>query len=136
MLSYQFDFERFRREFLVSISRDFLNLVVQLRAIANAEEQLQIFLKFQERAKDMVESGREPAFQRSLATQDVLFSQDSLRSQRETYQLKLFRPGAMQLVALVSGTMGRSTRRHLSGRALMSSWAFLEGFGWSTTILS
>jgi outer membrane protein TolC len=85
------DFEQFRREFLVDIARDFLNLVVQQRNIENSETRLLRLIEFQDRAKALVVSGRSAQFEASLADQDVLFAQDNLRSQRESYALALDR---------------------------------------------
>ena len=84
-------FERFRREFLVDIASDFLDLVVFQNQIANAERQLQSFLDFAKRQDRLVESGRVEAFSAALAAQDVLFAQDDLRSQRENYRLAVDR---------------------------------------------
>ncbi|MGI9013573.1 MAG: TolC family protein [Phycisphaerales bacterium] len=84
-------FERFRREFLVDIARDFLNLVVQQRQIDNAERQLKRLVEFEVRENRLVESGRVEAFSAALAAQDVLFAQDALRSQRESYRLSVDR---------------------------------------------
>jgi len=84
-------FERFRRTFLVSIARDFLNLVVQQQAIGNAEMQLRRLIEFAERAEALVESGRSPPFDAARAAQDVLFAEDSLRSQRENYRFAVDR---------------------------------------------
>lgn len=84
-------FERFRRMFVVDMSRDFLNLVVQQQNITNAERQLVRLLDFEQRAIALVESGRDTPFQRALASQDVLFAQDSLRSSREVYRFTVDR---------------------------------------------
>jgi outer membrane protein TolC len=82
-------FESFRREFLFDISQDYLDLVVQQQAIANAERQVKRFEELEVRQEAL--RNREPVFQIDLAAQDTLFARDRLNSQRESHRLALDR---------------------------------------------
>lgn len=85
------DFEQFRRDYLFDIASDFLDLVVQQMSIANAQRQLESFELLERRQKGLVASGREPAFEELLATQDTLFARDRLAGLRESYRLAVDR---------------------------------------------
>jgi outer membrane protein TolC len=84
-------FEHFRREFLVDITSDFLDLVIQLEAIRNGEANVQMLEGFERRERALVESGRDPPFQAALAEQATLFARDRLNDQREVYRLSVDR---------------------------------------------
>jgi len=84
-------FERFRRQFLFDIARDFLDLVVQRQSIENAVRQVESFEQLEERARNMVDAGRWAPFELALAEQDTLFARDSLNSQRERYRVAVDR---------------------------------------------
>ena len=83
------DFERFRREFLFGIARDFLNLVVQKQAISNTENRFQMQREAEERARALVTAGREPPFGAAQAAQDTLDARDRLNQQRESYRVSV-----------------------------------------------
>ncbi len=84
-------FEHFRREFLVDITSEFLDLVIQVEAIRNGEANVQMLEGFERRERALVDSGREPPFQAALAEQATLFARDRLNNQREVYRLSLDR---------------------------------------------
>jgi outer membrane protein TolC len=85
------DFEDFRREFVIEIIEDFLNLVVQQQAVANAERQVQRLRLVEERERSLYEAGRTPRFQSALAEQSTVRAQDDLNSRRENYRLAVDR---------------------------------------------
>ncbi len=85
------DFERFRREFLFEIAQDFLDLVVQTQVIKNAENQVQMREKAEERTQALVAAGREPPFGAAQAVGETLEARDSLNQQREQFRLTVDR---------------------------------------------
>lgn len=85
------EFERFRRDFLFSITSDFLDLVVQKLGIRNAERQVQQLEQLEKRQIALVEAGRTPPYEAGLAAQDTLFARDNLNNREETYRLALDR---------------------------------------------
>ena len=85
------DFERFRREFLFDIAREFLNLVVQKQAIGNAQNRVQMQEEAEERARALVTAGREPPFGAAQAAQDTLDARDGLNRQQENFRLAVDR---------------------------------------------
>jgi outer membrane protein TolC len=85
------EFERFRRQFLVSIASDYFSLL-QLRAqIVNQERQLTSLKNFAEGTAARVAAGRIREFERAIAENQVLTATSSLASQREGYILALDR---------------------------------------------
>lgn len=102
-------FERFRREFLVSITTDFLDLVVRQQAIENARRGVAQFEESEQRERALVEAGRKPPFDAALAAQDTLFARDNLTGQIEAYrlavdrfQVRLGMPEALDLIIVPS----------------------------------
>lgn len=85
------DFEQFRREFLVDIADQFLNLVLQMQAIENAERGVESLIWLEQRSRAFVESGRETPIDLSLAEQQTLFARNRLNNQREQYRLAVDR---------------------------------------------
>ncbi|MFM7261340.1 MAG: hypothetical protein ACKO3W_12125, partial [bacterium] len=57
------DFEQFRRDFFFDLANDYLSLVLQLQAIANAERQVERSAAVEARTKALVDSGRTEPFQ-------------------------------------------------------------------------
>lgn len=84
-------FERFRRSFLVSIANDYFQLIQTQAQIANQERSLKSLRLFRDGTQARVDAGRIPAFNVSIAENDVLNAQASLASLRETYILQLDR---------------------------------------------
>ncbi len=84
-------FEQARREFLFDIVNDFLNLVVRLQAIENAERQVESLRWLEARSEAFVESGRETPIDLALAQRSRLFGEDSLNRQLEAYRLAVER---------------------------------------------
>lgn len=85
------DFERFRREFLVDIARDYVELQNTRSAIANQERQLRSLRDNAKRTAARVAAGRIEAFEQGIADNEVLGAEASLASQREQYILQLER---------------------------------------------
>lgn len=85
------EFERFRREYLVSIASDFFELLNSKAAIANAERQLESLRQNASRTEALVASGRLEGFERDIARSEVLSQEASLAGQRDQYILQLAR---------------------------------------------
>lgn len=84
-------FEVFRRDFLVAITTDYLDLVLQLNAIGNAERGVELNRQVEDRESALVAAGRQEPFQADLARQATLFALDDLAAQQEAYRLSLDR---------------------------------------------
>ncbi len=80
-------FERFRRQFLVSIAQDYLSLVVQQQGIENARRQLETLQEIERAQHSMVEAGRIPPFLAAQASQNTNFARDRLNQQLETFRV-------------------------------------------------
>lgn len=85
------DFESFRRDFLVSLARDFFALMQSLDAISNQKRQLESFLQLQDRQRAWYEAGLLPEFDVNLATNEVLQSRAALANLTEVFILQLDR---------------------------------------------
>ncbi|MDX9911359.1 MAG: TolC family protein [Phycisphaerales bacterium] len=85
------EFERFRREYFVSIANEYFRLLQQQASIENLRRQLESLLRLEEQTAAEVDAGRKAAFQQNLATNDVLEAQASLAGARETYIAQLDR---------------------------------------------
>ena len=84
-------FEDFRRDFYVSIVTDYLDLVLGLDAIANAERGVDLNQQVEQREAALVAAGRQDPFQADLARQATLFALDDLVGQQEAYRLAIDR---------------------------------------------
>ncbi len=84
-------FETFRRDFLVSIITDYLDLVLRLNAIENAKRSVDLNRQVEEREGALVAAGREDPFQADLARQATLFALDDLARQQDRFRLALDR---------------------------------------------
>lgn len=84
-------FESFRRDFLVSIITDYLDLVLRINAIANAKRSVELNRQVEQREGALVAAGREDPFQADLARQATLFALDDLARQQDRYRLALDR---------------------------------------------
>ncbi|MCZ6836851.1 MAG: TolC family protein [Planctomycetota bacterium] len=82
-------FENFRREFLVDISRDFLNLVFQNRSINNSQRRVESSERVENRQRALYESGRIDRFDASLAENNTVNARDSLNRSQESYRLSV-----------------------------------------------
>ena len=85
------EFEDFRRVFYLEIVRDFLDLVVQQRAVANAERQVEQLRQVEARERALYESGRADLFNAALAEQSTVSALDQLNDRRESYRLDVDR---------------------------------------------
>lgn len=84
-------FERFRREYLVSICNEFFSLVQAQKQIANTERQLDSSKWVEKSVKARVEAGRTDSFEANLTTNQRLSVEASLASQRESFILQVER---------------------------------------------
>lgn len=84
-------FERFRREYLVSIAQDYFNLVAALATIANQENSLLSRERLLAQRQAEVRAGRVAAFDERNVRQNVLRTRVALVNARESYQLALDR---------------------------------------------
>lgn len=84
-------FERFRRQYLVSICNEFFSLVQAQKQIANTERQLESSKWVERSVKARVEAGRTDSFEANLTTNQRLSVEASLASQREGFILQVER---------------------------------------------
>ncbi|MFW5653942.1 MAG: TolC family protein, partial [Planctomycetota bacterium] len=84
-------FERFRREFLFDIARDYFDLLRSAASIRNAERVLESRRKLLSETQAFFEKGRSARFEVSEARQRVLVSENRLASQRDAFILQLER---------------------------------------------
>lgn len=85
------EFQGFRRSFYYEITADYLDLVLRMQEIVNAERQVAVSQKVEERETAMVEAGRTDPFQADLARQNTLFAIDRLAQRRENFRFQLDR---------------------------------------------
>lgn len=84
-------FEEFRREFYVSISRDYFDLLQSASQIKNQESQLESVKRIETQQRAFFDAGRVAAFDVNTAANDLLQATASLASQYEGYILELER---------------------------------------------
>ncbi len=84
-------FERFRRQYVVDITTDFLQLVVDQQGIRNTEANVTMLEGFEDRELALAEAGRSPPFEAAQAAQRTLQTRDGLNNQQERYRLDLDR---------------------------------------------
>lgn len=84
-------FERFRRSFLVDVSRDYFRLLNTRARIANQQRQLASLRTVEARTQELVDAGRESAFRTKIVSSQVLTAEAGLASLRESYVLGLER---------------------------------------------
>lgn len=81
------DFERFRRQFLVSIARDYFDLIAQQSAIANQRTRLLSIQRESERISARVKAGKQAPYDARNVEQNVLSSQAALVNTQESFKL-------------------------------------------------
>ncbi len=84
-------FERFRRQFLVDITTDFLDLVISQQALKNTKANVMMLEGFEKREAALAEAGRTPPFEAAEAAQTTLRRRDQLNDQREIFRLTVDR---------------------------------------------
>lgn len=84
-------FEDFRRTFLVSIARDYFNLLLQQDGIDSQERQLESLRSLEQRQREWNEAGLLPEFEVNLARNNVLNAEANLANARESYILAVDR---------------------------------------------
>jgi outer membrane protein TolC len=84
-------FERFRRQYLVSICNDFFSLAQAKQQIANTERQIESFRTLEKSTAARVAAGRLEAFETNLTRNQTLSAEASLAGQRESYILQVER---------------------------------------------
>ncbi|MBL9141606.1 MAG: TolC family protein [Phycisphaerae bacterium] len=80
-------FEDFRRRYLLTIVRGYLDLVVRQQIISNSTQQVERLRQIEQREQALVAAGRQVPFQADLASQRTLFAVDRLSEQEEAYRL-------------------------------------------------
>lgn len=85
------NYEDFRRTFLVSIARDYFNLLLQQDGLANQERQLESLRSLETRQREWNKAGLLPEFEVNLARNNVLNAEANLSNARENYILSLDR---------------------------------------------
>ena len=84
-------FEEFRRDFFVSIAKDYFNLLQSAARIKNQESQLENVKRIEAGQKARFDAGRVAAFEVNTAANNVLQATASLAGQYESYILELDR---------------------------------------------
>jgi outer membrane protein TolC len=85
------NFETFRRQFLVSIARDYFSLLRAQDGIISQRRQLESLQDLEKRQRAWYESGLLREFEVNLARNNVLQAQAGLTNLRESYQIQLDR---------------------------------------------
>lgn len=98
-------FERFRREFLVSIATDYFDLLQESARIANLKSQLKNLNWLQRRITALADAGREPPFEVRRSEQQVLFAKNNLLTANERYD---------RLLDVFKITIGLATNQKLT----------------------
>lgn len=83
------DFERFRREFLVTVATSYFELLRQQAGMANQHKQLENLQRLAERMQALALAGRQPYFEVQRAQQEVLFARNSLLDAQVAYATAL-----------------------------------------------
>lgn len=85
------EFEDFRREFLVSVTRDYLGLLQSQAQISNQKRQLVSLRNLARQVAAFVQAGRSRPFEENLTQNQVLSARESLASLRDSYIVQLER---------------------------------------------
>lgn len=85
------EFERYRRQFFVDITSEYLDLVVSQRGLDNAERNVESFRNLESRANALYEAGRQDLFQTARAKQDAVEAVERLTRTQESYRLAVDR---------------------------------------------
>lgn len=85
------DFESFRREFLVSIARDYFAILQQRDNVLSTERQVESLRSIRDRQQSLFEAGRVAQFEVNTAASDVLNAEAGLANAEESLLLSLDR---------------------------------------------
>ena len=85
------DFERFRRQFLVSIAGDYFDLLQAMAAIENEERRLESAIGLEDQMEARFDAGEVAQFQVNIARTDTLSARASLVNRRESFTIALDR---------------------------------------------
>ncbi|MEM0914477.1 MAG: TolC family protein [Planctomycetota bacterium] len=85
------EFERFRREFFVSLASDYFGLILRLQQIDNREQQVESLERLRDRFDALAEAGREPYFEAERSESELLTERSRLISELDAYQSALDR---------------------------------------------
>lgn len=85
------DFERFRRQFTVQLTQEFLSLVVSLARIGNSEDQVENLESIVARETARLEAGQITPHELGEAEQSLVVAQDNLNSTIENFRLAVDR---------------------------------------------
>lgn len=83
------DFESFRRDYLVSIARDYLSLLQSQARIANQKQRIRSLIEVLRSTEARVRAGRLRQFEEDLARSDLLSAAASLADDRDGYIAQL-----------------------------------------------
>ncbi|MFG0248987.1 MAG: TolC family protein [Phycisphaeraceae bacterium JB051] len=82
-------FERYRREFLISISTRYYDLIRRQAEIRNRKRQLKSLEWLNDQMEALAKAGRQPNFEIQRSEQQVLFARNSLINSQESYDSAL-----------------------------------------------
>ncbi|MEO0963533.1 MAG: TolC family protein [Planctomycetota bacterium] len=82
-------FERFRREFFVSLASDYFELILRQQQIENREQQVESLERLRDRFEALADAGREPFFEAERSESNVLSARSQLNSDLDRYQAEL-----------------------------------------------
>jgi len=82
-------FENFRREFLLTVSTRYFDLLQNQSQIANLQRQVNNLEWLSRRIQAMADAGRQPLFEVQRAQQQVLFARNNLLNAQESYSTSL-----------------------------------------------
>jgi outer membrane protein TolC len=82
-------FERYRREFLISISTRYYDLIRRQAELRNRQRQLKSLEWLSEQMVALAKAGRQPPFEIQRSEQQVLFARNSLINSQESYDAAL-----------------------------------------------
>jgi outer membrane protein TolC len=83
------DFNRFRKEFVVSVAADYLSVLQKRNEVTNAQNNYERVAETKRRLEDEAGVGRRPRFEVDQAQQDVLRAKDSLVRAQQEYEQAL-----------------------------------------------
>ena len=84
-----YTFERFKREFAVSVASEYLSVLRQLDSVQNAEDNYRRLISSTRRARRLADAGRLPEIQVDQSRQDELRARNQWVSAQESYQRQL-----------------------------------------------
>ena len=84
-----YDFERFKREFAVSLASEYFAVLRQLDSVENAQDNYERLIVLTRRTRSLAEAGRTPEIQVDQSRQDELRARNQWISAQEAYRRQL-----------------------------------------------